>query len=76
MVVIDVDHITKILGPQLVLDDVSLECWEGSIIGITGRNGSGKSVLFKCISGFILPDIGTITIKGQKNTDFLPLSFR
>lgn len=71
MVVIDVDHVTKILGPQLVLDNVSLQCWEGSIIGITGRNGSGKSVLFKCISGFILPDIGTITIKGQKNTDFL-----
>lgn len=66
-----VDHVSKILGPQLVLDDVSIECKEKCIVGITGRNGSGKSVLFKCICGLILQDLGTVTIKGQSNTEFI-----
>ncbi len=71
MAAIVVDHVSKILGPQLVLNDVSIECGEKCIVGITGRNGSGKSVLFKCICGLILQDIGTVTIKGQSNTDYI-----
>ena len=71
MAAIVVDHVSKRYGTQMVLNDVSIECGEKCIVGITGRNGSGKSVLFKCICGLILQDIGTVTIKGQTNTDYI-----
>ncbi len=37
----------------------------GKIHGIIGRNGSGKTVLFKCICGFMAPTSGTIRVNGQ-----------
>ena len=52
----------KKFGEQVVLNDVSLEIYKGRIYGIIGRNGSGKTVLFKSICGFILLDSGEITV--------------
>lgn len=48
-----------------VLHDVSLQADKGSICGIIGRNGSGKTVLFKCICGFLQTDRGEIQIEGK-----------
>lgn len=48
-----------------VLHDVSLQVDAGSICGIIGRNGSGKTVLFKCICGFLQTDRGEIQIEGK-----------
>ena len=48
-----------------VLHDVSLQADRGSICGIIGRNGSGKTVLFKCICGFLQTDRGEIQIEGK-----------
>ena len=48
-----------------VLHDVSLQADAGSICGIIGRNGSGKTVLFKCICGFLQSDRGEIQIEGK-----------
>jgi len=39
---------------------------KGKIHGIIGRNGSGKTVLFKCICGFMKPDSGRITVNGSE----------
>ena len=50
-IVISVAHIEKKFGTETVLNDVSLEVERGKIYGIIGRNGSGKTVLFKCICG-------------------------
>lgn len=71
MAAIVVENVSKRFGDQLVLNDVSIECEDKCIVGITGRNGSGKSVLFKCICGLVKQDIGTIMIKGKRNTDFI-----
>ena len=63
--VIKVEHIEKTFKKHKVLKDVSLTCESGKIYGIVGYNGSGKSVLFKCISGFYLVEKGTITVRGK-----------
>lgn len=70
-VMIEVKEISKKLGEQQVLDKVSISCRQGSISGIIGRNGSGKSVLLKCICGFFRQDEGEIYICGKKNTEFI-----
>ena len=46
---------------------------EGRIYGIVGNNGSGKTVLMKCICGFLIPDSGEITVNYKrigKDMDF------
>jgi ABC-2 type transport system ATP-binding protein len=45
-----------------IFEEMSFECSKNEIVGITGENGSGKSVLFKLIAGFILPTSGTIVV--------------
>lgn len=61
-IVISVAHIEKKFGTETVLNDVSLEVERGKIYGIIGRNGSGKTVLFKCICGLLNNDAGTIQV--------------
>lgn len=61
-VVINVENATKKFDKYTVLDHVNLQCSEGEICGIVGRNGSGKTVLFKSICGFIKLSEGVITV--------------
>ena len=49
--IITVQGVTKVYGKQQVLKNVFLSCVEGRIYGLVGRNGSGKTVLLKCICG-------------------------
>lgn len=63
---LSVKHIEKSFGGIKVLDDITFQCGDSHILGIVGRNGSGKSVLFKCISGLIFPETGEISIDGKK----------
>ena len=65
-VVIDVEHVTKQFKDGLVINDVSLRVDEGELIGIVGKNGSGKTMLFKCICGFVRPTSGSITVRGKR----------
>ena len=46
-----------------VLNNVNLQCYKGEICGIVGRNGSGKTVLFKSICGLVKLNSGEITVK-------------
>ena len=52
---ISADHVSKSFGHEEVLHDVSLHLTRGTICGIIGRNGSGKTVLMKCVCGFLRP---------------------
>lgn len=64
--VILVENARKSFRDQMVLKDVSLVCQSGKIYGIVGRNGSGKTVLFKCICGLLFPDSGRILVRGKE----------
>ena len=65
-VCIQVDHAVKKFKETTALDDVSLFLEKNKIHGIIGRNGSGKTVLFKCICGFMKLDSGEITVNGKR----------
>ena len=66
-------HIYKSFGKETVLRDVSLTVKRGEIAGLVGNNGSGKTVLMKCICGFLRPERGEIMVCGKrigKDSDF------
>lgn len=50
----------------IALNHVSIKFERGKIHGAIGRNGSGKTVLFKCICGFMKLDSGEILLEGEK----------
>ena len=50
----------------MILKDINAEFTDGKIHGIIGRNGSGKTMLMKCICGFIKPTEGEITVSGKR----------
>lgn len=71
--IIKVDKVIKKFGSDIALSNVSIEFARGKIYGIVGRNGSGKTVLFKTIIGFLKPTSGKVIVDGKeigKDTDF------
>ena len=71
--VIEVNCVSKSFGNEKVLKDVTHSFEKSQIHGIVGNNGSGKTVLMKCICGFLKPDSGSIFVnhkKVGKDTDF------
>lgn len=64
-VIIKVIDVTKCFGDEEVLHCVNFNFERGKIYGIVGRNGSGKTVLFKCIVGLLPVTSGKILIEGK-----------
>lgn len=64
--IISVRNVSKSFRESKALDAVSVEFEAGKIHGIIGRNGSGKTVLFKCICGLMYPDSGEIEVEGKR----------
>lgn len=72
---IQVNDIVLRFKKDILLDHVSYQCEQGKIHGIVGRNGSGKTLLMKCICGFIRPNEGHIYVRDKeigKDIDFTP----
>lgn len=70
---VEISHVTKRFGEDLVLKEVNLALAWGKVYGIVGNNGSGKTVLMKCICGFMPATTGTIRVFGKqvgKDVDF------
>ena len=68
-----IENVTKTFGGQEVLKTVCVKFEMGKIYGIVGRNGSGKTVLLKCICGLLYPSTGTVTVGGKvvgKDVDY------
>lgn len=63
-----VRQVTKKFKETVALKDVTVSFEKGKIHGIIGRNGSGKTVLFKCICGFMKQDSGQILVNGKEVT--------
>ena len=62
MILLTVQNVTKSFAMNTVLKDVSLTLQAGSRMGLVGANGTGKSTLFRLISGAMEPDEGSISI--------------
>jgi ABC-2 type transport system ATP-binding protein len=63
--VLEIRNLTKQIQTNTVLHHINLEVEEGKIYGIIGRNGSGKSMLFKTIAGLLLPTEGDVCVLGE-----------
>lgn len=63
---IEVKNVYKSFGKEQVLRNISFSIPPGSIYGVVGNNGSGKTVLMKCICGFMKCDKGTILVDGKQ----------
>ena len=61
-----VNDVSKAFRGEMVLKNVSVKCRPGHIYGFVGKNGSGKTVLFKIICGLVNPDSGTVEVEGKK----------
>jgi branched-chain amino acid transport system ATP-binding protein len=59
-------------GGLTALDDVSIEIGTGEVLGVIGPNGAGKTTLFNAICGFVRPDSGSISWRGQSLQDVRP----
>ena len=62
---LEVKKVSKSFKEGIAMEDISFQAENGNIIGFVGHNGSGKSVLFKCICGFYAVTEGEITINGR-----------
>ncbi len=60
-----ISHVSKKIGANMVLEDVSLTMESGHIYGLKGRNGSGKTMLMRCLCGLIYPTSGTVALDDQ-----------
>lgn len=70
---IKVRHIFLEIKKKKILKDIDITFDEGKIHGVIGRNGSGKTVLMKCICGFVKPTEGEVRVRNVvigKETDF------
>ena len=63
---ISIEHVTKKITDATVLKDICLEMKGGTVYGLQGKNGSGKTMLMRAISGLIRPTSGRIVINGEQ----------
>lgn len=64
--IIEIKNVSLTLRNTQILKGISKSFEKGKIHGLIGRNGSGKTMLMKCICGFIMPTEGEITVYGKK----------
>ncbi len=57
--------VTKSYGSEIVLSDFNLDVWNGSIVGILGISGSGKTTALRLLAGFDKPDLGIIEMRNR-----------
>lgn len=65
MTLIEIKNISKMIRGQVILENISMSLSAGKIYGLKGVNGSGKSMLMRCILGLIRTNGGEISINGQ-----------
>lgn len=65
-------NVSKAFGGVKALNDCSLSVEKGSIAGLIGPNGSGKTTLFNVVTGYVKPDVGTVTFDGRDITNARP----
>jgi branched-chain amino acid transport system ATP-binding protein len=66
--ILQVEEVTKTFGGIIALNRVSFEVREGEILGIIGPNGSGKTTVVNCITGFVRASSGRVLFRGREIT--------
>ena len=69
-IVLEIKHLSKAFAKNKVLDGINLTVKKGSVVGLMGENGAGKSTMMKCLFGIYSKDEGQISLEGK------PINFR
>lgn len=56
---------TKKINSNLVLNNININIPSGAIVGLLGKNGSGKTMLLRAVAGLILPSSGSVNVNGE-----------
>lgn len=70
--ILEVREVTKTFGGIIALNRLSFDVFQGEILGIIGPNGSGKTTVVNCITGFIKPTAGRVLFRGKDITAKTP----
>ncbi len=63
---IHINNLSLRINKDIILTDINLHIKKGKITGLVGRNGCGKTMLMKCITGFVKPTEGEVIFDGKK----------
>jgi len=63
---LEAKNITKFFGKQKILENISFSLHKGKIVGLLGKNGTGKSTLIKILCGYLIPQIGNVFFNNKK----------
>ncbi len=61
-----IKNLGKSIKGTLILDDININMTSGTIYGLRGKNGCGKTMLMRCICGLIIPTVGSVVIDNQQ----------
>ena len=70
--ILAVEHLAVSYGKKPVLKDISLSLPKGSILGILGPNGTGKTTFLKCLTGLLSPTAGHVMVESRPLTEYTP----
>ncbi len=70
--IIKAENVTKRFGELLAVDRANYSLRENEVAGIVGSNGAGKTTFFNLLTGYYLPDEGTILYRGEDVTNASP----
>lgn len=72
--IVDLQNVSRFFGSKVALDDVSLTVEKGTVLGLVGENGSGKTTILKHVLGLLKPDKGSVKVFGlDPVTDPVPV---
>ena len=72
MSLLQIEHVSRLFGSLIAVNDVSMTVEAGELRAVIGPNGAGKTTFFNLISGFLTPSSGRITFDGEDITNLLP----
>lgn len=72
LILLETHELVKKYSGRTVVNNISLEIEQHSIVGLLGRNGAGKTTTFRMIMGMIIPNNGTVILQGRNITN-LPM---
>jgi ATP-binding cassette ChvD family protein len=72
--VIEVEHLNKAFGDNLLIDDLTFTLPPGGVVGVIGPNGAGKSTLFRMLTGQDAPDVGSVSFGDTVQLSFVDQS--